>query len=204
MRLALIAFVVGCGDTPSADRDSAPASVVESESPGVGRTGRSLQITLARGDSVVLTDSLPDDPNGVWFRYREMLPAVGYHLIETRFYEGGGYLLVNHKTGWSALSNGVPIVSPDRLRLAAANVDLDAEYSPTTLQIWRLAADSLILELEHDFVSAPIQPDSVWGPGRLEWLSPTELRAAREFATGSVSGSARAVREGARWRIVVP
>lgn len=170
----------------------------------VVRTGRHLRIALGRGDTLVFTDSLPDDPAGTWFSYRGLIAAVGYHLIEVQYYEGGRYLFVNGRTGWIGSSNGVPVIAPDGSRLAAGNVDLEAEYSPTTLQIWSVAADSLILEFDHDFVASPVTADSVWGPRNLEWLNPTELRFAREFSLGATNGTARVVLDSAHWRILVP
>ena len=179
-------------------------SLLAAAAPSVVRAGRDLRIALERGDSVVFTDSLPDDAAGVWFSYRGLLPSVGYHLIEVQYYEGGRYLLVNRRTGWRGSSNGVPVISPDSARLAAGNVDLEAEYSPTTLQIWSVSVDSLILEFDHDFVASPITADSVWGPRNLEWRDSTELRVEREYSFGAKGGMARIVRENGRWRILAP
>jgi hypothetical protein len=180
------------------------STVLAGANANVVRDGRVLRIVSERGDTLVLRDSLPDDPDGAWFSYRGLLASVGYHVIEVQYYEGGRYLLVNRRTGWIGSSNGVPVISPDGSRLAAGNVDLEAEYSPTTLQIWSVAADSLVLEFDHDFVASPVSPDSVWGPRSLEWLSSTELRFAREFSLGATGGTARVVRESDRWRILVP
>lgn len=178
-------------------------SVLAAATPSVVRAGRNLRIALERGGTVVFTDTLPGDVAVVRYSYRGQLTAPGYHVIEVQYYEGGTYLLVNRRTGWIGFSDGVPVVSPDSSRLAAGNVDFFG-FSPTTLQIWRVATDSLVSELRHDFVSSPVTADSAWGPRDLAWLTPTELRVVREFSMGTTGSTARVVRRADGWRILVP
>ncbi|MCU0623105.1 MAG: hypothetical protein MUF53_04485 [Gemmatimonadaceae bacterium] len=159
--------------------------------PAVVRHGRSLEIRLATGVSRRFVDSLPDRPDGEWFSYRGFLAQANHHVLHVQFYEGDGYLLVHTRTGATTPSVGLPVLSPDARRIAAANVDLDAEYSPTALQIWRVEADRLVLEWERDFVQQPVTPDRLWGPGDLTWVSPTELRVSRDYGMAGPRGSAR-------------
>lgn len=179
-------------------------SLLAETNPIVVRSGADLRIAFGRGSSVVLTDSAPGNDTGVRYSYRGMLTAVGYHLVHEQYHEGERYLLVNRSTGWTSSSNGVPIVSSDSVRLAASNLDLDAGYSPTTLQIWRVVADSLIVEFEHDFARSHVPADSVWGPRKIEWRTPTELRIERAFLSGASGGTARVVRSADHWRILIP
>lgn len=178
--------------------------LLPAERGGVVRDGRVLRIALARGDAVTYTDSLHDDTQGMWFSYRGRFGSIGYHLVEIQFYEGRIFLLVNGRTGWTTWSDGVPMLSPDGAQLAAANVDIDAEHSSTSLQVWRVAADSLELAFSQDFDLRSYDEESVWGPANLEWLSSTELRFDRMFAASVIRGTGRVVRESNRWRMLVP
>jgi hypothetical protein len=155
---------------------------------GVLRRDAELHIPLLTGDTLVLRDSVSDTATGVRHSYRAYLPSIGYHVVEVQYYEGGTYLLVNGVSGKTAFSNGVPVVSPDNRRLAAANVDLESGYSPTTVQVWRLEDDSLALEWEHDFLAGGAAADSTWGPSALRWLTPNEIRLAKQYALGEVRG----------------
>lgn len=178
----------------SAHRPSRDTSLAEGGH-GALRRGAELVIPLLHGDTLSLRDSAPDTPTGVWHSYRAYLPSISYHVVEVQFYEGGTYLLVNATSGKTTFSNGLPIVSPDNRRIAAGNVDLEAEYSPTTLQVWRLESDSLALEWEHDFLAGGPATDSTWGPSELRWLAPTEIRLTKQYALGETRG-ARLVRFG--------
>jgi len=169
---------------------------------GVRRRAAELLIPLVRGDTLSLHDSLSDNPRGVWYAYREYMPSINYHLIALQYYEGGTYLLVNGRTGKTTFSNGLPVVSPDARRLAAGNVDLEAEFSPTTLQIWRVELDSLALEFEYNFLTKAQVADSTWGPGQVVWLSPNEIRLTKEYGFGKRRGESIVRLENSRWSLV--
>jgi len=156
---------------------------------GVARRGAELAIPLLNGDTLALRDSTPDTPTGVWHSYRAYLPSIGYHVVEVQYYEGSTYLLVNGTSGKKTFSNGLPVVSPDNRRIAAGNVDLEAEFSPTTLQVWRLERDSLALEWEHDFLAGGAATDTTWGPSEVRWLTPTEIHVTKKYALGETRGA---------------
>ena len=155
-----------------------------STSGGARRDDSTLSIPLLRGDTLTLRDSSDAHGGVIGYSYRGRVRQSQYHLVELQFYEGGGYLLINERSGWKTFSNGVPIASPDGERLAAGNVDLEAEFSPTTIQVWRVAADTLVLEWEHDLLAARAENDSVWGPGGLRWTGPAEIVVTKEYLFG--------------------
>lgn len=157
---------------------------------GVSRRGPELTIALTSGRSVVFVDSQPESPAFVGHTYAGSIPSVKYFVLELHYSEGGAYLLVNGHTGASTFSHGFPVPAPDGRRLAAGNVDLEARYSPTTLQIWRLADDNLVLEWEHDFVENGRVVDTTWGPSGLRWIGPDELAMVKEYQFGERRGSA--------------
>jgi len=155
---------------------------------GAHRLGSELVIPLLNGGTLSLRDSAPDMPTGVWYTYRTHLPSIRYHVVEVHYYEGGTYLLVNGRSGKKTFSNGLPVVSPDNRRVAAGNVDLEAEFSPTTVQVWRLEGDSLTLEWEHNFLASGAASDSTWGPGDVRWQTRTEIVLTKEYGFGQRRG----------------
>jgi hypothetical protein len=170
--------------------------------PEVARRGGQLVIRLTHADSATFRDSSTETASAVSYSYRGLLPSVPYHVIEVQYYEGGTYLLVNAATGRQTFSNGLPVPSPDGHYIAAANVDLEAEFSPTTLQVWRVDKDSLVLAWEHDFVPPGGASDSTWGPADITWTRATELAMAREYIMGERRGYAVLRLERDRWTLV--
>ncbi len=170
----------------------------------VERNGNELVLHLANGDSATFRDSTAETSTAVLFGFRGSIQPIGYYLIDLQFYEGGGYLLVSAKSGKSTISNGPPLVSPDGHRVAAANVDLESQYTPTTLTIWQVTDDSLALEWRHDFLPDGIVNDSTWGPSGLRWVSPIELRFRKTLMSGPTNEIGVA-RFGPRaWSLVQP
>ena len=92
----------------------------------------------------------------------EYLEDFDYLVLVRQFWEGSGYGLLNMNTGDFYLLAGYPLFSPDGKYLVAVNQDLDAEYSPNTLQIYKV---SPTVELVFD-----AKPTN-WGPGRVSWLN---------------------------------
>jgi hypothetical protein len=171
---------------------------------GVSRRGAQLVIPLLRGDTLLLRDSAPATATGELHSYRAYLPSIGYHVVELQYDEGGLFFLVNGRSGKITFSHGLPVVSPDNRRVAAGNVDLEAEFSPTTLQIWRVDSDSLALEWEHDFLSDAQASDSIWGPSEVRWDRPTEIRLTKQYPMGEKRGNAFVHLGPAGWALSEP
>lgn len=132
------------------------------------RRGDTLLISVA-GDEVRLVDHDAGGPENVFYSYRGYLPEVGYHLVDVHYWEGGGYLLVHHRTGESIHLVGPPVVSPDHQRLVVASEAGMAGYSPNALQVWRVSPEGLALEWEADD----------WGAAEPRWQDPMTVRFRR-------------------------
>src|SRR5262245_25478787 len=128
------------------------------------RRGDSIILHLAGGASAIYRDSLVEGPTAIVYGYRGYVPSIGYFVLDTQFYARGGYLLVSGETGHSTPIDGPPRVSPDHGRVAAASVDLEAQFSSTTLTIWRVLPDSLAFEWMHNFIQDGRVTDSTYGP----------------------------------------
>jgi hypothetical protein len=147
----------------------------------VVRDSARLRIRMLSGDWLVLVDSTEESAASVHHYYREYSESIQYHVVSLIFWEGGGYLVINAHTGEQTYLPGPPVVSPDATRFAVTSVDLDAEYDPTTVQIWRLAAEGPELEWRFDplDVQKRYPPYSTWGLTDATWVSPTELQLRR-------------------------
>jgi hypothetical protein len=155
------------------------------------RDGERLLIRLTRGDTLVLTNA-PDsaDVAGASYSYVGHLHPIAHHLVEVQYYEGRAFLLVNERTGRRTVIAGQPSISPDSLRIVTTSVDLEAEYDPTEIAVWRVDADSLVLEWRLDPRNVVAHADSAWGPADADWVTSTEIRVSKEHRFGRRGGTA--------------
>ncbi len=163
---------------------------------GVRRMGDSLVLPLGDGGVVTFVDDArPESGEANYHTYRTYYAAIGYYLVAHYMYEGGQYLLVNRRNGWRQAVFGVPVLSPDSQRLAVANADLEAQYTPNVLQVWHVEPDALRMEWQ-------VQPDD-WGAEDPHWLSPDTLAFTRVRRCDGVpcDEPARLVRTADGWRV---
>ncbi len=96
------------------------------------RDGLRLVISLTNGKKKTYVD-IPDEKNhgveGKWFNLVQYYPEIGYALVAVQYYEGGTYYFVNLTTGKDKDIISNPVISPDRKRIAIANVDLESRYT---------------------------------------------------------------------------
>jgi hypothetical protein len=174
----------------------------------VARRGDTLIVRLADGNAATFVNRNVEDDTGVWYTYREYLPAVHYHLVAAHLYEGTAYVLTHHDTGGRARIQALPVFSPDGARFATASEDLESGYNPTAIQIWRVVETAFVLEWSFEPAGDPVRhSEEAWGPGELRWISPTEIRVQRvrfdpETYARSVDGDVVIRLVGGRWRVV--
>lgn len=134
------------------------------------RAGLQLVISLANGKRKTYVD-IPDEKNhgveGTWYNLVQYYPEIGYGLIAVQYYEGGTYYLVNMTNGKDKEIISSPEISPDRKRIAVANVDLESRYTPNILSVFELRPGGLVTEFLE-------KPDD-WGPGNLRWVNNQEI-----------------------------
>lgn len=146
----------------------------------VARRGDTLIVRLAGGNQATFVNRNVEDGTGIWYTYREYLPAVRCHLVGAHLYEGTAYVLAHHNSGARVRIQALPVFSPNGERFATASEDLESRYNPTEIQIWRLAENAMVLEWSLAPAGDPVShTDDAWGPGELRWISPTEIRVQR-------------------------
>jgi hypothetical protein len=160
----------------------------------VARDSTRLRIRLLTGDSVVFVDSTIIEVETVVYSYREYLDAIQYHIVEVNYYEGGGYLLIDARTGKDTFIPELPVLSPDAARFVLTQVYFD--YDEVSVQIWRLGANGPELEWRFDPRDVQTSPagrwwEVVWGLSAPEWLSPTELQLRKEDYDGRLGEAVR-------------
>ncbi|MEJ2184788.1 MAG: hypothetical protein P8Z36_02515 [Gemmatimonadota bacterium] len=166
---------------------------------GVRRTGDSLMLPLSDGGvATFVDDARLQSGQANYHTYRAYYPAIGYYLVAHYMYEGGQYLLVNRRNGRRQAVFGVPVLSPDSQRLAVANADLEAQYTPNVLQVWHVEPDGLRLEWQ-------VRPDD-WGAENPQWIAADTLAFTRIRLCDNVpcDQPARLVRTEEGWRVQVP
>lgn len=134
------------------------------------RAGSQLVIRLKNGETRTYVD-FPDEAHhgagGRWYSLAGYYPEIGYALVAVQYYEGDTYYLISVTTGKEENIASAPVISPDRKRIAVANVGLPSGYTPNALSVFKLRPGGLIKE----FFEAPDD----WGPGDLRWVSNEEI-----------------------------
>jgi hypothetical protein len=119
-----------------------------------------LTLTLKTGKTVVLKDT--QGVSGLHYSFRDYLKDLGYFLVHAQAWEGDAYLMVNDRTGKRQFIHDLPIISPNKARLVTISMDLEAQYNPNAIQVWRLAPAGMVREWS-------LAPKG-WGPAGGAWL----------------------------------
>jgi len=168
---------------------------LRADRPDVRRSGDSLLLRLRDGSYRALVDS-GDGDEVVRFSYRQHLRDLGLYVVHEQYYEGSAYNLVSDRSGRSFYAPELPVVSPNRERLASASAELETGYSPNQLLVWRVTGDSVAAEFE-------LKPDG-WGMADPVWVNDTTLRVTKvvpDPRTGEHRRSPLTVRlRAGRWR----
>lgn len=103
-----------------------------------------------------------------------ILEVVGesrYIVLHRQFVEGGGFSLLDRKTGAYYELKGYPVFSPDGKKLIEAYTDFSA-FSPTVLQIYKVMDGAIELEYKAD-VGDEWSAD--WGAEAIVWQTPSVI-----------------------------
>lgn len=135
---------------------------------------RDTVVVKLRGDSTVSFENVEAGEQSRGYFFAGYLEEIDAFLMEVVYWEGYGYILVDAATGHQTHLDAPPVVSPDRKRLITANMDLEAGYTRTRIQIYRLVDDRLELEWTHE-----PQDDPRWGPSSAEWIDSVTVSVAK-------------------------
>lgn len=187
-----------CADSAIASwRDSAEAAPLVTARGRVFRSHCRLVFRVVGGDTTVFTDDQSEGDHTVNYTYLGSVGA-GFDLVRIGYYEGGTYMLVG-ATGDLTYVAGPPTFSPDSTRFASLSIDLEAEYEPNVLEIWRL-------EGHHPRLEIAIKSEE-WGPSDPRWFSASRLTFIQNFPTDSLNTyrklHAQLVRGASGWALSV-
>lgn len=132
------------------------------------RAGSRLELRVADAGTAAFADREEEGDEFVRYRYGGWHAQIAHHVVLADFYEGGGVIAVDGRTGRTAELLGLPAVSPDGARLAAANTDLVAAYTGSGLQVWRVLPGGLELEWA-------LEGGGRWGGAAPRWLAADRL-----------------------------
>lgn len=138
----------------------------------VVRTGCRLTFRDTGGAYLHLDDVREEGSAWILHRYRGYLEALGAHVVQVGFYEGGNYRLV-YPGGAQVTVAGWPVPSPDGARFVAWSMDLVAEYDPNVIQVWRRTPAAARLELAIE--------SGLWGPGDVRWVDSATIAFQQHF-----------------------
>jgi hypothetical protein len=137
-----------------------------------------LKLTLKNGKTVILKNT--PGVSGVSYSFRDYLPDLGYFLVHVQLWEGDAYLMVNDRTGQRRFIHDLPIISPDKTRLVTISMDLEAQYNPNAIQVWRLTPGKMVREWSRDIKG--------WGPAGGAWLDNDTISLIKKIPKGDYSG----------------
>lgn len=109
------------------------------------RDSAGLWIRLADGTFRLLNDSVPERASR---QFHAWLPEHGFYLVHLQYVEGDAYEMVSERTGTAHLLDDFPVFSRGQDRFAVASGDLETQYNPTSLSVWRIGRDSLVREFD--------------------------------------------------------
>jgi len=163
----------------------------------VKRAGARLELRLADGRWLEISDAQKpgDETSVIQFNFREFLPEIDCYLLHRQHYEGADYLLIHARAGSRYELHDVPVVSPDRQRLATASDGVAGGYNPNAVQIWRLTKDGLELEQTLELEEL--------GPSNPQWIDNRTIRLTlRDIpdARGQRRTSSAILKRNGEWR----
>lgn len=176
-------------------RDTAEAAALARSAGRVQRDHCRLIFTLD-GTTLTLANVQSDDDRATMYVYAG--PAGRFQLVDVRYYEGSAYMLVE-PDGVHILVAGPPTFSPDSSRFASLSMDLEAEYNPNEVQVWRVDRDHPRLEFAIT--------SGEWGPSNAVWAGSDTLYFEQHFPTAKLdvyrTQRARLVHGGQGWTLSV-
>ena len=117
------------------------------------------------------------------------------HVLWLQFPEGSAVRLVDVQSGAVHAMEDLPVPSPDGRRLLIASGDLEAQYSPNRLAVWRWEPQGPVNEWQ-------IEPTE-WEAREVQWLNDSSFSVTRvyPFVQGYPSDTTVVRRAADGWRL---
>jgi hypothetical protein len=139
----------------------------------VRRNGNILEIKPSTAPVKIFKNIDSDSDDFRVYQFTKYFPEIDYGLLETTYYEGGTYDLINMKTGKLTNIGGDALLSPDQQRVAVAHADIEAGYAPNVLSVYLITPTGLTKELD-------LRP-AEWGAEDLKWESNSTISFNRRY-----------------------
>lgn len=133
----------------------------------VRRNGNILEIKPSAAPVKVFKNIDSDSDDFRIYQFTKYFPEIAYGLLETTYYEGGTYDLIDMKFGKLTNIGGDAIISPNQRRMAVAHADIEAGYAPNVLSVYLITPNGIIKEFD-------MRP-AEWGAEDLKWDSNTSI-----------------------------
>ncbi len=126
------------------------------------RSGNKLSFKLKNGMWGSMVDTNADSDQMLVFNLVYYFQKLGFYLIHVQKWEGDTYYLVDDIRGKKIQLDGIPIFSPDKSKFVVISKDMDAEYNPTSIEVWELSQPGMAKRLDR------LEPEK-WGPKSARW-----------------------------------
>jgi hypothetical protein len=175
--LSAVSLASANSQTPNVkldDRDDRLEQNLSKEYPArLRRNGAVLALKPVTGSIKLFKNVDSDSDTFRRYQLKKYFPAIEYALLETAFYEGGTYDLINMRNGQQTNVDGDVVLSPDQQRFAVAHADIEAGYAPNVLSVYFITSNGLIKEFD-------IRPTE-WGAEEIKWDSANSISFTKRY-----------------------
>jgi len=168
------------------------------------RAGDTLRLRLAQHETTLVNTHGEVD---FVYRYLGRVGRRAVHLVE----QYGGeqppqFLLIDPQPGHLIRVPGMPVLSPDSLRFAAANATWDcAEFPDQRLEVWRFMDSVPVREWQLEKLRCPAHGEpNGWAATGPVWQGNDTLGFTRRGSLGDRGESGLATHDARGWRLLVP
>ena len=201
--LFAVVFLLSTGCRASG-KEAASTDSTAARNPFAGTEGPkrvdslTFELALENGKRLTFRDNPAEGDNYVRHEYLGRVAGIGYYLIRRQFYESVQYLLVQPRTGITAVVADSPLVSPDQKRILVASMNFADGESPNSLEVWQVASDSLRLEFRVETGAEDTMTG--WGPSNARWISSDSATFTRNYPIKNTAE----FRESPGWLVLHP
>ena len=134
----------------------------------VFRKGINLIFKLDNGVTKKIFDVNVDTDSVIAYCFRDYIKSINSYLLAIQYYEGGNFLIIDKATGKSSVIIGIPIISKNKTRFVASNLDVLSQYNANGYQIYRM-------DNEKGYIKEYEEYPSDWGPSNVKWVNDNEI-----------------------------
>lgn len=162
--------------------DTSETHCLQVAGPGVQRKGKVLTLSLCQGTQKLLTYDQTENPDSsVHYEFAGTVPGANQWLVATTLWEGFYCLVVDRCSGHRQYTWGYPVPSPNRKFFIAAHSDLEAQYTPTGLQLWAVTPTGVRKIWQREW---PEDADN--GPDEVRWQNDHTVLIKQEFLDDTI------------------